>query len=196
MAGSKLQLSDAQTTAIWERLKRAVNEFLSRDEAKVSHLLDCDFDPLRPFPAWRELLSKHGLSHRITTVYSIFPKVESRMLYQLSPIQHRQAASALLADGYYPRTIEWHYPTPISSTAMSVPAANLNSPKTPAISSVWHRTPRKPADAARNASSIASLAIALAALGQNDALARALEDGYGRSVYTATLANAAKILPA
>lgn len=194
VAGAKSGLPQDIAQGVLERLIRAATEVLSRSESDPSFLLDCDFDGIRESPPWRAFVETQRLSHRITTVFNIDPSVESRLLFEMNPADHRQAALALLADGFHPHAMEWH--TGLSNDANLNASGVDRSTKPERISSVWHREPRTAAHWTRNANSIASLALALAALGQRDVLAEALEDRHGRSTQTAVIAAAAKILPA
>ncbi|MFN7731263.1 MAG: protein kinase domain-containing protein [Pirellula sp.] len=194
LAGSDTNLPPDVARGAWDRLIRTATEYLSRSEADPDYLLDCDFDRIRESLPWRAFLEEHQLSHRITTVYNIDPSVESRLLFQMSPAEHRRAALALMAEGFHPRAMEWHagFQNEASDKALA-----LDRPtKLERLSSVWHRTPRPAVQLARQANSIASLALALAAIGQTDALSQAFEDDYGRGVQTAVIAAATKIIPA
>jgi serine/threonine protein kinase/formylglycine-generating enzyme required for sulfatase activity len=171
--------ADASQSALERLIERADSWFPAVPGLRDT-VLDQDFDALRSRSAWRAMLDRHRISHRISACGASRPDVETRVLFSESTAKHQQQAGEWLREGFTPETIH-------------IDAALDGSPK---ISSTWVRSAHTVQEEAERSRAIASLALALGYFEQYDALLDGLQERWGRSVASELIRHVPRGLPA
>jgi serine/threonine protein kinase/formylglycine-generating enzyme required for sulfatase activity len=141
-------------------------------------LLDSDFDALRNFPEWLKLLDSLQLGTRYTSSYHASSSWESTALLGSTPTNHAAAMNKLVEMGYLPTVLTWHR-EPI---------------KGPLFSSVWVRKKATLQEQTAKSNRIATICLAMAGLGELDALSDCINQRWGRTTQSALIEFAPKIL--
>ncbi len=163
-----------------ERLRRFAALWMDQTPELFDTVLDCDFDALRGDPTWQRWLVDRQLGTRITAAGFLQPGIQTRVIFDVAGADHRRQGQSLFDQGFSPTVVDVYQ----------------RAEGAIRFSSVWMRPESLPVDEAEHARAIAAWSLGLAYLGQPDALFDALQDRRGRSVRTAVIEGAARLLPA
>ena len=155
-----------------QKLIAMVPEWIAKDRISADTLVEADFDALKSKPEWQQLLDRCKLVRRISSCASQSERLESKAIFATPMSDHMLAAEQLCNDGYVPVCLD----------------VNHDSQNKTFVSSVWHRRKLTTTEIATNARRTAIYALALAKLGENDAVIDGLSEKWGRSVQTAIMA--------
>ena len=155
-----------------QRLTLIVPEWIAKESISPDMLVDADFDELKSKPEWLGLLQRCRLTRRFSSCANLNEQSETTALYSEPISEHSRKAAQLCDEGYQVVCLDVHSDSQDKRFA----------------SSVWARKKRTQAEVAANARRTAIYALALARLGENDAIMDGLSDKWGRSVQTAIMA--------
>ncbi len=144
----------------------------------LDSLLDSDFDALRANAEWRALLNTLKLGTRYTSCYHASSSWESLAILGNTVANHETASSQLIEAGYLPTT--WH---------------SHNDPdRGTVVSSVWARKKMTIQEQSAKADRVATLCLAMACLGELDALSDCLHQRWGKTAQSSLIELAPKLL--
>lgn len=141
-------------------------------------LLDSDFDSLRVNPEWLKLLSSLQLGTRYTSCYHASSSWESRAILGSAAADHATSSTKLVETGYLPTVLTLHT-EPIRGRI---------------VSSVWARRKTTPQQQSAQANRIATICLAMAGLGELDALSDCIHQRWGKTAQSALIELAPKLL--
>jgi serine/threonine protein kinase/formylglycine-generating enzyme required for sulfatase activity len=167
-------LSKAAQKPLFELARRLPTEH----RELLDTLLDSDFDALRTNSEWIKLLDSLQLGTRYTSSYHASSSWESLALIGSSHTDHAKAIDKLVDSGYLPTTLNWH----------SEPL------KGPLFSSVWVRKKATLQEQSTKSNKIATICLAMAGLGELDALSDCVRERWGKTAQTALIDFAPKML--
>jgi formylglycine-generating enzyme required for sulfatase activity len=141
-------------------------------------LLDSDFDPLRKNPEWLKLLDSLQLGTRYSACYHASNSSESHALLGNTVDNHKASSNKLVDTGYLP-------------TVLTI---NNEPLKGPFVSSVWTRKKITLQEQSAKANRIATICLAMAGLGELDALNDCIHQRWDRTAQSALIELAPKLL--
>ncbi|MFN7873911.1 MAG: protein kinase domain-containing protein [Pirellula sp.] len=166
------------STAAQQQLFELARRLPTEHRELLDTLLDSDFDALRANSEWLRLLDSLQLGTRYTSSYHASSSWESLALLGSSHTNHATAIDKLVDTGYLPTTLNWH----------SEPL------KGPLFSSVWVRKKATLQEQSAKSNKIATICLAMAGLGELDALSDCVHQRWGKTAQTALIDFAPKIL--
>jgi formylglycine-generating enzyme required for sulfatase activity len=141
-------------------------------------LLDSDFDSLRANPEWLKLLNSLQLGTRYTSCYHASSSWESRAILGSAAADHATSSTKLVEIGYLPTVLTLHT-EPIRGRI---------------VSSVWARKKTTPQEQSNQANRIATICLAMAGLGELDALSDCIHQRWGKTAQSALIELAPKLI--
>lgn len=167
-------IDDAVAATAMEQLIKLAPIWVEKDDDLRDAIVDVDFDAIRTKNSWQILIDSLQLAKRYTATAHQNETIESYPLYSLSTSEHAAAASKLRDQGYIP----------LCCNVTSNVAGEVE------CSSLWHRPRSSPSELTDRAHRISKCSIALASLGELDAIQDGLKAKWGPSVRSSIVTHA------
>lgn len=162
-----------------ELLLKRTPLWIEKDDELRDTILDVDFDGIRQMLPWQLMLDSLKLAKRFTATAHQNESIESRPLYSLSLSEHAISAAQLRDQGF----------VPICINVASNSASELR------CSSLWHRPRKSQSEITDRANRISKCGIALASVGEFDAIQDGFKSKWGPSVRSSIVTNAWRSVP-
>lgn len=163
---------------LMDRLCWSVQQWSVDQPELFSFLYGSDFDAIQTDPIWATWCSKNRLNVRITNTGWMRLGVVAEVDYGLGESEFRRASTARLENGFFPTALE----------------SILDSEGKPVSWCVWEQPEPSLSEESHRAREIANLALALVYMGQPDQMQYGLQDRWGRSVRTALIDGATRVV--
>ena len=170
--------ADGSSELAMQKLIPFISEWMVTDYEAMDFLLDIDFDGIRSKPEWQRLLERCKLTRRFSSCARPRENIQSKAFYAEPVSEHSPSTKQLQKDGFRPVCLDVH----------------SDSQNRLFATSVWHRRKVPVVEAAASARRTAIYALALAKFGETDAVIDGLNDKWGRSVQTAIISLAPKMI--
>jgi formylglycine-generating enzyme required for sulfatase activity len=174
-------LPELQNASAFEKLLQRIPIAIAESKIKEIQitLMEVEFDGLMHRPEWRSLLEKLQLTSRFTNSNYARAEAVSKTIFSLPQLDHAIESQKLANQGYIPTSIH-AYP---------------NNQGNLVISSAWELLETNNAIRGKTSRQNGTIALALAKIGERDALLDALQGKWGRATQSFVVTQAHKILP-